>query len=88
MVFRRIETETFLVPIKSNAADLDNIYILNEIAARIWELIDGTHSTEDIKNTILEEYDVTPEQADADIKEFIAALEGIRALRSLNPLAG
>ena len=41
MVFRDIEGEMILVPIRRRTADLESIYTLNETGARIWELLDG-----------------------------------------------
>lgn len=80
VVFRKIADEFILVPIVHEIGDLNNIYTLNEVGALMWELIDGDRSIKDIKDIILQEYEVTPEQADADIKEFIEDLEGGRLI--------
>lgn len=74
VVFRKIENEYILVPIKSNAAELDYIYTLNEVGARIWELIDGTRTVGDIRDIICSEYEVTPETAVADLDALLAEL--------------
>ncbi len=74
VVFRKIESEYILVPIKSNAAELDYIYTLNEVGARIWELIDGTRTVGDIRDIICSEYEVTPETAVADLDALLAEL--------------
>jgi len=81
IVYRKIADEFIMVPIVHEIGDLNSIYTLNEVGALVWELIDGTRSIKDIKDIILQEYEVTSEQADADIKEFIAALEEISAVR-------
>jgi hypothetical protein len=80
IVARKIAGEIILVPIKQNAGDLSSIYTLNGVGARIWELIDGTMSIEDIINSIVAGYEVTPEQAEADIVEFITKLQRINLL--------
>jgi len=80
MVFRKIEDETILVPIRNNAGDLQNIYILNEVGARVWELIDGKRDLKKISKTISAEYDITPEDAEIDIMDFIEDLKSIGAL--------
>ncbi len=41
IVDRRIGPERILVPICQKADEVDSIYALNEMAGRIWELIDG-----------------------------------------------
>ena len=37
IVSRKIAGEVILVPIRKNVGDLESIYTLNEVAARIWE---------------------------------------------------
>lgn len=83
MVFRRIEDETILVPIRNNIGDLQNIYILNEVGARIWELIDGKRDIKEISNAICTEYDIMPEEAERDIKEFLKDLESVGAIKTV-----
>ena len=40
-ISRKIANKFILVPIRQKADDVESIYNLNEVAARIWELIDG-----------------------------------------------
>lgn len=75
IVFRKIADETILVPIKNNVGDLESIYTLNAVAARIWELIDEKRKVKEIKDIIVEEFEVTPEEAEKDIKKFLLRLE-------------
>ena len=80
MVFRRIDDEMILVPIRRNVGDLESIYTLNPVAARIWELIDAKRQVKDIKDAILREYEVDQEKAEKDLLEFFSQLEQIRAV--------
>lgn len=80
IVSRKIGDEFVLVPIRQNVGDLENIYTLNETAARIWELIDGKTQTSEIKEKIVEEFDVKPEEAEKDLIEHLQLLEGIQAI--------
>ncbi|MDO8722978.1 MAG: PqqD family protein [Syntrophales bacterium] len=80
IVSRRIADEFILVPIRQNVGDLESIYTLNEAAARIWELIDGKLKVGEIKEKIVEEFEVTPEKAEKDIMEHLQQLEGIKAV--------
>ena len=80
IVSRKIGDEFILVPIRQNVGDLENIYTLNETAARIWELIDGKTQTSKIKEKIVEEFDVKPEEAEEDLIEHLQQLEGIQAI--------
>ena len=79
-VFRRIEDETILVPIRDNVGDLGSIYNLNEIGAFIWEHLDGEHDLDAIIDLMLNEYDVPSGQAEDDLIEFVADLLDIEAV--------
>jgi hypothetical protein len=80
MVGRKIADEFILVPIRQNAGDLQCMYSLNGVGARIWELIDGHASVEEITSTIVREYEVETPQAKADVVEFLAQMKEIGAV--------
>jgi hypothetical protein len=80
IVSRKIADEFILVPIRQNVGDLESIYTLNETAARIWELIDGGTEVRKIKEKIIEEFEVTPDEAEKDIIEHLRQLAGIKAV--------
>jgi hypothetical protein len=80
-VFRRIEDETILVPIKDNVGDMGSIYNLNEIGAFIWEQLDGTRNLKAVKAEILDVYEVLPQEAEADLNDFMNDLIEIEAVR-------
>ncbi len=79
-VFRKIEDETILVPIKDNVGDMGSLYNLNEVAAFVWEQLDGKKSLRDIKHRLSDEYEVSAEEAENDLSEYIAQLEEIEAV--------
>jgi len=79
-VFRRIEDETILVPIKDNVGDMGSIYNLNETGALVWELLDGHKTLADIRDTVMAQFEVSTREAQADIFEFISQLETIDAV--------
>ena len=80
IVTRKVAEEVVLVPISQGASDLADIYTMDKVGARIWELIDGVVTVEQITNVITAQFKVTPEQAEADILEFLAELEEIEAV--------
>jgi len=80
VVSRKIGDEFILVPIRQDVGDLESIYTLNETGALIWELIDGKTRVREIKERIVDEFDVEPIQAEQDLKEHLAQLEGIKAI--------
>jgi hypothetical protein len=78
-IFRRIADELILVPIRQRVGDLQSIYTLSPVAARIWEWLDGTNNIETIAQRLTEEFDVSTEVATTDVAEFLAELNRIGA---------
>ncbi len=56
--------------------------ILNTTGSRIWDLIDGSKTVEEIAEVIEREYDVTFDQALEDVCEFTSELEAHGMLAS------
>jgi len=82
MVFRKVAEEFILVPIRQKASEVESIYTMNDVASRIWELIDGKKNLKDIKEIIIREFEVSPEEAEKDIIDFSKQLEKIGAVRT------
>ena len=82
VVYREIAGEAILVPIRKNVADTACVYMLNETSARIWDLLDGSHTLADIRDALVAEYDVTAERAAADLLAVIDELQEIQLLAS------
>ena len=83
-VFRRIEGETLLVPIRGNVGDLDCIYSLNSVGALVWEQLDGSQDLDAIKNRITAEYDVCDYDVQADLLSFINEMKTIAAVEAVH----
>lgn len=69
VIWRRMGDESVLLSVKS-----ENYYSLDEVGTRIWELLDGQSTAREIAIKISEEYDVLPEEAEADIAALIQEL--------------
>ena len=80
IVSRKIADEYILVPIRYNVGDLESIYTLNEVGAFIWELIDGNRKVKEIQGMIVDEFEVSPQQAKTDLIEYIQQLESLKML--------
>jgi hypothetical protein len=80
IVSRKIADEFLLVPIKQNVGDLESIYTLNEVATRVWELIDGKMKVGEIKDKIIEEFEVTPQEAEKDLANLVKQLLAVGAI--------
>jgi len=74
VVCRQVGAESILVPIRHNVGNLDFVYTLSPVAARIWALLDGQRSVGSIVDMIVEEYEVSRETAEADARELLSDL--------------
>jgi hypothetical protein len=79
-VFRQIDDETLLVPIKDNVGDLGSIYNLNQVAAFVWQHLDGEKTLNEIKDLMTGEFEVADPNAEQDLTEFVDELEKIDAI--------
>lgn len=83
IVHRKIADETILVPIRGTLADMEKIFSLNPVAENIWSQIDEKRSLLDIRENILETFDVEKEQAESDITDFISQLIDAELIREV-----
>lgn len=83
MVSRQIADEHILVPIRQHANDLGDIYALNELAGYVWDLLDGERRLIDILEHILDDFDVTPDEAQRDLITLIQQYESIDAVETV-----
>lgn len=74
VVCRQVGLESILVPIRHNVGNLDFVYTLSPVAARIWSLLDGVRTVEEIAYELCSEFDVEPAAAAADVSELLADL--------------
>ena len=79
-ISRRIADEVIVLPIRKNLGDLESIFTLNDVAARIWDLLDGRRTVREIRDVLVGEYEVTADQATTDLESFIEELTAIGAL--------
>ena len=79
-VARQVGEELVLVPVTRSASQLESIYTLNEVGARIWSLIPECQSAEEIARRIADEYDVEADEALGDVHELLRQLRQIQAV--------
>ena len=80
VVSRKIVDELILVPMRKDVANMETLYTLNEVGARVYELIDGKRALREIVTTIVNEFEVTEQQAESDVREFIAQLLEVESI--------
>jgi hypothetical protein len=67
--------ELILAPSQTSHGSSSQAYVLNEVASRIWNLIDEQRSVADIRDTIVDQFDVNKETAEKDLVAFLQQLE-------------
>jgi hypothetical protein len=68
--FRPVGDEGGLVVLPDKA----EVKVLNPVAIKVFGLLDGQHSPEQLAGLVAEEFDVTEEQALQDIESFLEEL--------------
>jgi len=77
---RKIVDEVILVPLRDSVAETESLYSLNEVGARVYDLVDGKRPVRDIIAAIEEEFEVSFEQAQDDVMQFLEQLLTIKSI--------
>lgn len=75
LIKREIAGETVLVPVGKSVYDANGLFVMNELAAFIWELLPNVDTEAEICKAVLAEYDVSEETAAQDVAEFLDKLK-------------
>jgi hypothetical protein len=82
VVARQVGHESILVPIRHNVGNLDFVYTLSPVAARIWALLDGHRDIDAIVSEVCDEFDVDRATAMADVAALLTDLAGASLVQS------
>jgi hypothetical protein len=82
-VTRQIAGETLILPVAGKVTDLESIYVLNEVASRIWQLVATPTTVDRIVDAIAGEFDVPVDRAAADVTEFLSSLDARGLIRAM-----
>lgn len=77
LIKREIAGDTILVPVGKAVYDSNGLFALNELGAFLWDRLPAANTQQDLLEAVLAEYEVTPEEAAGDIKEFLSKLESL-----------
>ena len=75
VVVRQIAGEHMAVPIRRHPDDMRAIFALIGAAAPIFELLDGSRSLGEIRDTLVDRFEVSGEQAWEELCRFVEELE-------------
>ena len=74
-VLRQISDTWVVLPLGEQTLDFNGMITLNETGSFLWERLEKGCEEEDLVEALLEEYEVTREQASADVAEFVEKLK-------------
>ncbi len=72
---RDIAGETFLVPVRGHLADLQRVFVLNDVGRWIWEHADGSRAEDDLVAEMVREFDVGEDRARDEVASFLLELD-------------
>ncbi len=71
---RAVGEQTILVPIRSRVADLESVFLTNDVGRAIWEMLESPQELERIVARVAESFEVAEADARRDVGEFVASL--------------
>lgn len=80
LIKRQIAGDTILVPVGKTVYDANGLFVLNELGDFLWDRLPGAASQQELVDAVLAEYEVSAEEAAADIAEFLAQLRKLEIL--------
>lgn len=87
VISKTMGDEVVLAIIRGNVGDLENVYTLSGVGARIWKLIDSKRNLEDIKNIIVKEFIAESREVQNDLISLFRQLEKNDCVRIQNKMS-
>ena len=80
-ITRQILDDTVVLPVGNTAIEFNNMIMLNSVSLVIWQCLEKDVSFDDILKAVPDNFEVSQEQAVADIRDF---LDGMRSYNLLD----
>lgn len=74
-VVREVGNELILVPLTTNIAHMNEMFVINEVGKLIWESISDSSDIESLTAAVLDHFDVDENVARKDVEVFLMRLE-------------
>jgi len=81
IVSREVAGETIVVPICRGVGDLDSVYTFNSVGKNLWSLLEQGRTAEELAHWVATHYEVSAEQATADVQSYLAELQQVGLVR-------
>ena len=79
-VASRLAVDEVVLALIRDDLDVVPLGVLSGVGAYIWELIDGQKCVRDLRDCLVAEYEISAEQAQADLVEFLQSLVQMGAI--------
>jgi hypothetical protein len=74
VIERQVADETFLLPVRGELSRTVELFALSEVGRFIWSSANGSRGVPELVAEVVREFDVTEDQAQADVGEFVNQL--------------
>ena len=74
LVKREIAGDTILVPVGQTVYETNGLFILNELGSFLWDRLEAAENEEELLHAVLNEYEVTENVAEKDLRTFLDKL--------------
>lgn len=81
LVLRQVAGEYVVVPVGEQTVNMRCVITLNETGAFLWRRLEQEETRQGLVDALLNEYDVQPDKARADVDEFLGRLSQAELLR-------
>lgn len=79
-IIRQIMDDIVAIPVGQTARDMNGMILLNDVSKVIWECLEQETNLEDIVTAVTDAFEVSNEEAQADVLEFLEKLRGFSLL--------
>ena len=80
LIKREIAGDTILVPVGKTVRDSNGLFVLNELGAFLWDRLPDAKDADALLAAVLEEYEVSAEEAAQDIAAFLERLRQLEII--------
>lgn len=74
-VLRQVGGHFIVVPVGAQTVDFNCMITLNETGAFLWQQLQDERTAQELTAALLEEYEVAPATAEADVARFVDKLQ-------------
>ena len=79
-ILREVADTWVVMPLRTDVLDFSGMVRLNNSGAMLWKILEQGASRDELIQAITERYDVSEEQAERDLDEFLGVLNKVGCL--------